>query len=406
MKKIPLGITIGLMAITAAASFVVTSNYTLDKFNKKISNVNEKQEFYSKLSEIDTYIRTHYVDDIEENTLIEGMVDGYISGIGDKFASYMTAEEYAEKQASRQGIIEGLGFEYEREPGGYIRIKNVEIGGAAEEAGLLAGDIITAVNNTDVIAFEGGYDEAVSLFRCTEGTRVKLYIKRVTAEDGTNFIDYDVISRVSEHISVTGRLINKTGCIRISDVTEKTETQLKTRLEDLVSLGAENLVIDLRDLDFDDPVLFEKITDHILGRGCVNAVYKNGTSEQIAVFTEAESIKMPMCVLINGGTGNMAEYMALCLHDYAGATVIGTASMGNGRLQSPYICSDGSVVMLSVAALSTESGEDIYESGINPDIPVSLPEGTDISAMTTDEALVLDAQLLKALDILSGDPDD
>ena len=406
MKKIPIGITIGLMAITAAASFVVTSNYTLDKFNKKISNVNEKQEFYSKLSEIDTYIRTHYVDEIDETTLIEGMVDGYISGIGDRFASYMTAEEYAEKQAARQGIIEGLGFDYEREPGGYIRIKSVEIGGAAEDAGLLAGDIITAVNNTDVIAFEGGYDEAVSLFKCTEGTRVKLYVKRVTPEDGTNFIDYDVISRVSEHITVTGRLINKTGCIRISDMTEKTEAQLKSRLEDLVSLGAENLIIDLRDLDFDDPALLESSVDHIIGTGVVNAVFKNDTYEEVTVCTEAEEIKMPMCVLINGGTGNMGEFFALCLRDYGGAQTVGTATMGNGRLQSPYVCSDGSVVMLSTAILSTVNSGDINGTGINPDVTVNLPDGTDISVMTTDDALVHDTQLLKALDILSGDPND
>ena len=191
-KKISIGITIGLMAITAAVTFMITSNVTLEMFNNKIKSVSEKQEFYSKLSEIDTYSRTHYIGDIDETRLIEGMVRGYIGGVGDIYAEYLTAEEYAKRQTGQTGVSVWLGFNYEKEPSGYIRITDVPPGTSAEESGLLAGDIITAVNNTDVIAFEGGYDEAVSLFSCEEGTRVKLYVKR-TNDDGTNdFITYNV----------------------------------------------------------------------------------------------------------------------------------------------------------------------------------------------------------------------
>ncbi|MGN1089512.1 MAG: S41 family peptidase, partial [Huintestinicola sp.] len=182
MKKVSVGITIGLMAITAAATFIITSNATLEMFNNKIKSVNEKQEFYSKLSEIDTYIRTHYVGDMDEGTLIEGMVGGYISGMGDSYAEYITAEEYQRRLNEQTGIVDGLGFTYAKENSGYIEITEVAPGSAADEAGLQAGDIITSVNNTDVIAFTGGYDEAVRLFSCSEGTRVKLTVKR-TDED-------------------------------------------------------------------------------------------------------------------------------------------------------------------------------------------------------------------------------
>ncbi|MBQ5310996.1 MAG: hypothetical protein ILP19_03015, partial [Oscillospiraceae bacterium] len=132
---------------------------------------------------------------------------------------------------------------------------------------------------------------------------------------------------------------------------------------------------------------------------------KNGQAQQIAVCTEAEEIKMPICVLTNGGTGNMAEVFAFCLREYAGATAIGSVTMGNGRLQQPYICSDGSVVMLSTAVVTTESSGDFTDIGLVPDVSVALPDGMDLSSMTTDEALVNDTQLLKALDILSGDAD-
>ncbi|MDE6592420.1 MAG: carboxyl-terminal protease, partial [Oscillospiraceae bacterium] len=78
MKKIPIGATVGLMAITAAVTFVITGNFTLERFNEKIRSTSEKQEFYSKLSEIDNYIRTHFIGEIDETALIDGMVNGYI----------------------------------------------------------------------------------------------------------------------------------------------------------------------------------------------------------------------------------------------------------------------------------------------------------------------------------------
>ena len=120
--KVSLGAAVGLMAITAAVTFIITSNVTLDRFNQKIKSVSEKQEFYSKLSEIDTYSRTHYISEIDESKLIEGMVSGYISGIGDSYAEYLTAEQYAQELNEESGVSVGLGFNYEKENGGYIKI--------------------------------------------------------------------------------------------------------------------------------------------------------------------------------------------------------------------------------------------------------------------------------------------
>ena len=245
--KVSLGTAVGLMAITAAVTFIITSNVTLDRFNQKIKSVSEKQEFYSKLSEIDTYSRTHYISEIDESKLIEGMVSGYISGIGDSYAEYLTAEQYAQELNEESGVSVGLGFNYEKENGGYIKITEVVPASSADDAGLMAGDIITAVNNTDVIAFAGGYDEAISLFACEEGTRVKLYIKRTEEDGSTDFITYDVTAQRTEKVTVTGRLLTPTlGYIRIASFTEKTESQLKAKLDELISAGAEGLIFDLR----------------------------------------------------------------------------------------------------------------------------------------------------------------
>ena len=398
--KVSLGITIGLMAITAAVTFMITSNVTLDMFNNKIKSVSEKQEFYSKLSEIDTYSRTHYIGEIDETKLIEGMVQGYIGGVGDSYAEYLTADDYAKRLNEQTGVSVWLGFNYEKEPGGYIRITEVHPGTSAEESGLLAGDIITAVNNTDVIAFEGGYDEAVSLFNCEEGTRVKLYVKRTDDDGKSDFITYNVTAQRSEQVTVTGRIIENIGYIKISAFTDKTESQLKSKLDELISAGAMGLVFDLRNNKGGSMDMLQKSLDHIIGAGVVvTAEYKNGNVENTVVCTESEEIKMPMSVIVNQNTAGTSELFAFALADKCGAHTVGKTSAGNGYLQTAYTCSDGSVVMLSTAILRTENSGDFNGVGLKPEFDVTLPSDVDLNTISDEAAVLTDSQLIKALEV-------
>lgn len=400
MKKVSLGITVGLMALTAAATFVVTSNLSLDRFNEKIKSVNEKQEFYSKLSEIDTYVRIHYIDEIDESRLIEGMVGGYIGGLGDSYAEYISAETYAQRLAEMTGINEGLGFSFERETSGYIRIIEVVEGGAADEAGLQVGDIITAVNNTDILAFAGGIDEAAALFTCAEGTRVKIYVKRTEEDGSSNFITYDVVSARSEKTTVTGRMINGLAFIRISSFTDRTESQLKYKLDELISAGAQGIIFDVRGNSIGNMQNLQSSLDHILGAGdYVTAEYSNGNTDVQVACTEAEKIKMPMTVIVNQTTSGAAELFAFALADYAGAHTVGKTTAGSGYLQSPYTCSDGTVVMLSTAVLSTRNSGNFNGVGLKPEFDVTLPENVDPANISAEAAILTDSQLIKAIEV-------
>ena len=181
-KKISLGITIGLMALAAAVTFIITYNFSLNVFNSKVRSVSEREVIYAKLSEMDKYVRANFISDIDEDTLTNNIMSGYASGLNDRYAQYYSAEEYAQQTQQESGVSIGLGFNWDKEESGYVKITSVMTNSSADKAGLVAGDVITAVNNTDVIAYENGYDEAVSLFSCDEGTKVKLHIKRLNDE--------------------------------------------------------------------------------------------------------------------------------------------------------------------------------------------------------------------------------
>lgn len=405
--KVSLGAAVGLMAITAAVTFIITSNVTLDRFNQKIKSVSEKQEFYSKLSEIDTYSRTHYISEIDESKLIEGMVSGYISGIGDSYAEYLTAEQYAQELNEESGVSVGLGFNYEKENGGYIKITEVVPASSADDAGLMAGDIITAVNNTDVIAFAGGYDEAISLFTCEEGTRVKLYIKRTEEDGSTDFITYDVTAQRTEKVTVTGRLLTPTqGYIRIASFTDKTEAQLKAKLDELISAGAEGLIFDLRNNEGGTMSMLQSCLDHIIGAGdIVTAQYISGSTEPVVVCTEAEKLNMPMSVIVNRNTAGTAELFAFALADNCGAHTIGKNTAGKGYSQSVYTCSDGSVVKLSTAIVTTANSGNFNGVGLKPEFDVSIPADMDITQLSDEAAVLTDTQLIKAMEVTIPQPE-
>ena len=81
-------------------------------------------------------------------------MSGYASGLNDRYAQYYSAEEYAQQTQKESGVAIGLGFNWDKEESGYIKIISVMANSSSDRAGLVAGDVITAVNNTDVIAYE------------------------------------------------------------------------------------------------------------------------------------------------------------------------------------------------------------------------------------------------------------
>jgi carboxyl-terminal processing protease len=398
-KKISIGITIGLMALTAAVTFIITYNFSLNIFNQKVKSVTEKEGFYTKLSELDKYVRANYKPEINEDTLLTGIIKGYIAGLDDKYAAYYTKKEYEAMQSKNTGISVGLGFTWDKEESGYINIVSVTENSSADQAGLAPGDVITAVNNTDVIAYEGGYDEAVSLLSCDAGTKVKLHIKRISPEGIAEFFSVDVVSSTTEIISVTSKVIGSTGYIKITAFNAKTPEQFRKNLTDVIAQGVTSLVFDIRDNSEGSTEYLGDVLNCLLGEGdIVTADYKN-KSEVVIKTTEAEQIKLPMVVIVNNNTVGNAELFAFALRDNANAQIVGTTTYGKGVMQEAHQLADGSAVMITVAVLKTADSGDFNGVGLKPDFEVSPPADIDLSKLSEEERDDKDSQLIKALEV-------
>ncbi len=399
-KKISLGIAIGIMALVAAATFIITYNYSMKVFNNTVKSVSEKEEIYTKLSEMDKYVRANYIGELDEDILMSSIMEGYIDGISDEYADYYTADEYAEILRLDSGVTIGLGITWEKENSGYIKILSVNEGSSSANAGLMAGDIITAVNNTDVIAYEGGYDEASSLLNCTEGTKVKLHIKRVNEKGISEFFAVDAVSEKTEIVSVTSRLIDTVGYIKITAFNGKTPDQFRSAINGLLEGGAEALVFDVRDNDGGLIEALQSSIDCILGdKDVVTARFAN-KEEVVVKTTEAEKISMPMTVIINGNTASCAELFALALRDEANAQIVGSQSFGKGVMQYTHKLNGGAAVKVTVASLSTSKSGDFNGVGIKPNFEVALPADADLSTLSEEEIMQQDPQLIKAIEVV------
>ena len=241
----------------------------------------------------------------------------------------------------------------------------------------------------------------MSLFKCDEGTKVRLHLKRVNEEGATEFPAIEVVSERMEIISVTGRLIDNIAYIKITTFNEKTPDQFKNELNKLIGDGAEMLIFDIRNNLGGLTDSLQGTLDAVIGDSDVVTAYYKDSSEVVVHTTEADQVRMPMAVIVNGNTASCSELFAFALRDEANAQIVGTTSYGKGVMQKTHKLTGGAAVRITVATLQTKNSGDYNGIGIKPNFEVALPSEIDLSALSEDQQLVYDTQLLKAIEVVS-----
>lgn len=363
-KKISLGLAISLVAIASAVTFILTSFFSLQSYNKKVVDVNEKAKKYNSLQHLDSFVREHYNGDIDEKDLNNGILKGYVSGLGDKFSEYLSQDEYLDEQTVNAGEQIGLGLTLTEDSSGYILIENVLEDSPAAESGLVSGDVITSVAGIDVK--ETGFDEAMEAMKGSEGSTVELTVRHNGVD--TN---YTFTRRSIEVVSVTGTLVDGyIGYIKIDGFKQNTPEQFVETLQRLTSNGAEALLFDVRDTSEGVIDSVQECLDPLLPEGIIaTAEYKDGHTETI-VYSDESALKLPMAVLVNKNTSNVAELFAAALKDVNNAQLIGIKTSGNGSLQEITDFENGGAVKLTVAEIKTASEKSYNKVGLSPDVVV------------------------------------
>lgn len=388
-KKVSLGVTLSAVFIAIAVTFSVTMLLARQSFNNQLSNVSNKQAVYGKIYELDSVVKQNYMssDDIDYNKLADGVAAGYMSGIGDKYAAYYSAEDYDELLAENSGKRSGLGINVSAtQSGDGMTVVSVYNGSPANVAGVKAGDIITAVDGKKVS--DTGTDNALKTLRADEGTTVKMTVKR---KDQT----LEIKATVSEYeiISVTSELIDEIGLIRISEFNSATVKQFEDELKSLQEKGIKSIMFDVRNNPGGTLDSVAEILDELLPSGpIVSATYADGTNKVLYTSDDNE-LKMRMAVIVNGETASAAELFAQALKDYNKAVIVGNQTYGKGVMQTTVRLTDGSAVKYTNAKFNPPKSENFNGVGVTPDVKVDLTSGNEGSYLADEQIQAALAQL-------------
>ncbi|MCM1166737.1 MAG: S41 family peptidase [Lachnospiraceae bacterium] len=392
-KRISLGIAISLVAIGCAITFVLTWTVSLSIYNRKISSSEKYEGVYQKLQEMDVTVRNNYTGTIVDETLEASVINGYVSGIGDKYATYMPAQTYYELRQTSSGVVNGAGFEAEADGSGYLRITNVYKGGSAENNGVIVGDIITEIDGRSLL----GMGEDVALDRISGGdigTKLTLRLVRSGEELTVNLIRQQIdISSVTDEM-----LDDNIGYIRITSFNAKTPEQFSNSLNSLSADGAKALIIDLRQNGGGVISALKPMLNRILPAAVIaTAEYAGGVKKTLIETDSEEQMDLPIAVLVDGGTASAAELFAVALRDEHGAMLIGTQTYGKAVMQSTYEFQDGSALSLTTATILPSKSQPYDGVGLKPDYVTELPSGASIEYLPHET----DSQLQKAVEILA-----
>lgn len=326
----------------------------------------------SKLNRIKSIIDTYYLDEIDEDKMVEGMYKGLVSSLKDPYSVYYTKDEFAALMESSSGSYCGIGAYVSQDvKTGVITIVKPFEGGPAYEVGILPGDIIYKVSGKEATGKD--LSEIVSKMKGEEGTTVDLEIIRAGESEP---IKLTIERRTVEVPTISYEMLdNKVGYIQIAEFDEVTGPQFRSAITDLDNQGMKGLVIDLRNNPGGLLDTVCDMLDRMLPEGLI--VYtedKNGTRTEEVKSTAEESFDKPLVVMINGNSASASEVFAGAIQDYGIGTILGTTSFGKGIVQSVIPLSDGSGVKVTVSKYYTPKGRNIHEIGIEPDVVVELKD--------------------------------
>jgi carboxyl-terminal processing protease len=316
-------------------------------------------------------IRSDYVEKVDEQKLIESAINGMLTSL-DPHSSYMDAKSFRDMQVQTRGEFGGLGIEVTQEDG-LIKVVAPIDDTPASRAGIMSGDIITAIDGESVQGLT--LNQAVDKMRGAPDTSVTLKIVR-----GTNKEPQDIkltraviqIKSVREHQEG-----DDIGYIRITQFNEQTFEGVRAAIQkfqaDIPAAKFKGYILDLRNNPgglLDQSI---SVVNCFLDRGeIVSTRGKNPDETQRYNARPGDLSKgKPVVVLINGGSASASEIVAGALQDHKRGTVLGSRSFGKGSVQTIIpLGQNNGAVRLTTARYYTPSGRSIQAKGIDPDVVV------------------------------------
>ena len=296
-----------------------------------------------------------YVENIDSKKLTEAAIRGMLNEL-DPHSVYIPADQMKKVTEDFQGSFEGIGVEFDVVKDTITIVTSIS-GGPSEALGIQSGDKIIKIN--DSLAIGLTREDVPKKLRGPKGTRVKLGIKR---SGEAKLIDYDITrDKIPLYTVDAAFLIDKTdiGVISINRFAATTHTEFLEAARKLRSEGMKKLILDLRNNPGGYLDQAFKLADEFLPGG-QKIVYTKGrrpeVDEDYYSSDGGEFEKIPLIVMINGGSASASEIVSGAVQDLDRGLIVGDVSFGKGLVQQQYPLADGSAYRLTISRYYTPSG--------------------------------------------------
>lgn len=342
-------------------------------------------------------VLAHFVDreKIDYTNMTYGAIQGMLNALGDTNHTVFFPPEVAKQEASSlEGSFEGIGA-YVSSENELFTITAPIHGSPAEAAGILAGDIVLAVDGEEVTGLQQW--EVIGKIRGRAGTPVVL---TVLHPDTTEPVDITIIRGRIEIDSVLWSRVPGTNLayVQITQFAADTSHELEVALQAIRDEAAsgkpvEGLVLDLRNNPGGYLQEAIRVGNQFLDEGEVILHERDGKGNVSTYDVTGDGLArdIPMIVLINEGSASAAEILAGALHDNDRARLVGQTTLGTGTVLQPFTLSDGSLLRLGVTNWLTPDMALIKDQGIAPDVKIEqqasvhMIDATILQTITKEE---------------------
>jgi carboxyl-terminal processing protease len=303
--------------------------------------------------------------EISRQALERAAIEGALKASGDQWANYFPSSAIDKLEERNSNILTGIGVTLKKARSGAIEIVKVISGTTAEKAGLLAGDQILEVNQTDV---QGASLATVgALIRGEIGRELQLRVLRNSEK-----IEFSVATeRVNLNTVEGSQIDNGVAYLAITNFASGTADEAKSAISSLDSRNG--VILDLRNNPGGQIQETVNVAEIFIGNGLITS-YKVSGEERVFNARNRNPILSPIVVMINRGTSSAAELLAAAIQDRNRGVVIGERSYGKGSVQDFVTLQDGSKIELTVALYLTPSGRTIEGVGVTPDLVVKAED--------------------------------
>jgi carboxyl-terminal processing protease len=355
------------------------------------------------LAEIATVLENDFVDPtrVDPELLLDGAILGLFDTLNDPHSTYIDPNTYALSENDFEGAFEGIGATVSQQDNYVVIVRTIE-DTPAERAGILAGDVILAVDGES--AENWSVQQAVIRIRGPRGTTVELTVRHTDGTEETFAIERDDIPVASVDslppggvlLDQDGNTVDEYAYIRIRQFSRNTPTELLALIEEAEAQGKRGLIIDVRS----NPggLLNEtvQIADMFLDSGVIYSQVDRAGNKRTAEASPGTLTDLPVVILQDEFSASGSELFAAALQENGRAQVVGARSFGKGTVNHAVKLSNGGAVYVSIARWLTPAGHQIEARGVTPDVEIALTL-EDIEAGR-------DVAMFRAINLLRGEP--